>query len=139
MDTFAALALATEEPTERLLDEKPASRTDSIFTPVMLRNIIGQAIFQIIVFCSLLFYFRYDHVVYDFIYEETEDCDWFIEAEKEFREIWVTPAEQANRTLTYNEAVKELEVNRLYECGYKTSDMNPIFFAQNSVGKTLET
>jgi magnesium-transporting ATPase (P-type) len=41
MDTFAALALATEEPTERLLDEKPAARTDSIFTPVMLRNIIG--------------------------------------------------------------------------------------------------
>lgn len=137
MDTFAALALATEEPTERLLDEKPAARTDSIFTPVMLRNIIGQAIFQIIVFCSLLFYFRYDHVVYDFIYEETDDCKWFIDAEVEFRKVWVTEAEMVNRTSTYNEAVRELEQNRLYECGYKTSDMNPIFFEKNSVGAEL--
>ena len=138
MDTFAALALATEEPTERLLDEKPASRTDSIFTPVMLRNIIGQAIFQIIVFCSLLFYFRFDHVVYDFIYEETDDCKWFIDAEVEFRKVWVTPAEQANRPTTYNLAVKELEQNRLYECGYKISDMNPTFFEKNSVGLELD-
>ena len=134
MDTFAALALATEEPTERLLDEKPAARTDSIFTPVMLRNIIGQAIFQIIVFCSLLFYFRYDHVVYDFIYEETEDCNWFIEAEGKFREIWIAPATEAelnDKTSTYFMAKQELEQNRLYECGYKTSDMNPIFFEMN--------
>lgn len=41
MDTFAALALATEEPSVRLLDQKPYTRTESIFTPVMWRNIIG--------------------------------------------------------------------------------------------------
>jgi hypothetical protein len=44
----------------------------------------------------------------------------------------------ANRTVTYNEAVKELEQNRLYECGYKISDMNPIFFEKNSVGLELD-
>jgi magnesium-transporting ATPase (P-type) len=45
MDTFAAMALATEAPTEDLLLQKPYSRSDSIFTPVMFRNIIGQAIY----------------------------------------------------------------------------------------------
>ena len=83
MDTFAAMALATEAPSDALLDQKPYSRKDSIFTPVMYRNIIGQAIYQLIIFCSLLFYFRYDHVVYDFIYEDDpRDCKWFIEAEE---------------------------------------------------------
>lgn len=41
MDTFAALALATEDPHIRLLDQKPYSRTESIITPVMWRNILG--------------------------------------------------------------------------------------------------
>jgi hypothetical protein len=41
MDTFAAMALATEAPSDALLDQKPYSRKDSIFTPVMYRNIIG--------------------------------------------------------------------------------------------------
>jgi Ca2+ transporting ATPase len=45
MDSFAAMALATESPTDALLDQRPYSRTDSIFTPVMYRNIVGQAIF----------------------------------------------------------------------------------------------
>lgn len=89
MDTFAAMALATEAPTEALLEQKPYSRKDSIFTPVMYRNIIGQAIYQLIVFCSMLFYFRYDHVVYDFIYEDINDCDWFIEAEQKFRSVYI--------------------------------------------------
>ena len=41
MDTFAALALATEDPNVRLLEQKPYSRSESIITPVMWRNIIG--------------------------------------------------------------------------------------------------
>ena len=41
MDTFAALALATEPPTMALLEQKPYSRADSIITNVMWRNIIG--------------------------------------------------------------------------------------------------
>ncbi|CDW88443.1 calcium-translocating p-type pmca-type family protein [Stylonychia lemnae] len=55
MDTCAALALATEPPGEDLLDRKPYSRNDLIVTPVMWRNITGQAIFQIIVLVTLLF------------------------------------------------------------------------------------
>jgi magnesium-transporting ATPase (P-type) len=41
MDTFAALALATEPPVMALLEQKPYSRADSIITPIMWRAIIG--------------------------------------------------------------------------------------------------
>lgn len=45
MDTLAALALATEPPSEELLNDKPYSRTEKIVTPVMWRNITGQALY----------------------------------------------------------------------------------------------
>jgi len=55
MDTFASLALATEPPSEELLERKPYGRHEKMVTPVMWRNIIGQAIYQIIVLIVLLF------------------------------------------------------------------------------------
>ena len=55
MDTFAALALATEHPKEELLDDEPHSRNDQIVTPTMWRNIIGQTIYQIAVLSLMLF------------------------------------------------------------------------------------
>lgn len=55
MDTFAALALATEPPKPELLDDKPHGRDDKIVTSVMWRNVIGQSVYQIIVLCVLLF------------------------------------------------------------------------------------
>lgn len=76
-------------------------------------------------------------MVYDFIYEDTEDCNWFIEAEAKFKEIWLTDAEKTKNPAVYNKAVEELEQNRLYECGYKTLDMSPIFLQPNSAGQTL--
>lgn len=56
MDTFAALALATEPPKESLLDRMPQSRYDKIVNEVMWRNIFGQGIYQIIVLLVLLFF-----------------------------------------------------------------------------------
>lgn len=44
-DTFAALALATEPPKEDIIKGKPHSKTESILTDVMWRNILGQAFF----------------------------------------------------------------------------------------------
>jgi len=41
MDTFAALALATEPPKEDIIKGKPYSKNESILTPVMWRNVIG--------------------------------------------------------------------------------------------------
>lgn len=55
MDTCAALALATEPPAEDILNHPPYKRSERIVTPVMWRNIIGQALFQITVLCVMLF------------------------------------------------------------------------------------
>jgi magnesium-transporting ATPase (P-type) len=56
MDTFAALALATEPPSDALLARKPSSRFDYIVDPTMWRNIIGQGIYQILVLLMMLFF-----------------------------------------------------------------------------------
>lgn len=45
MDTFAALALATEKPSSELLDRQPNTRFEKIVNPIMWRNIIGQGIY----------------------------------------------------------------------------------------------
>jgi P-type Ca2+ transporter type 2C len=45
MDTFAALALATEPPTDALLERKPQGKNESIVSRTMWRNIIGQSIY----------------------------------------------------------------------------------------------
>jgi magnesium-transporting ATPase (P-type) len=55
MDTCGALALATEPPSKSLLLEKPHPMNDYIINEVMYRNIIGQALYQIIVLVTLLF------------------------------------------------------------------------------------
>lgn len=55
MDTFAASALATEPPSEKLLDDMPYKRTEKIVTACMWRNILGQGVYQAIILCVLLF------------------------------------------------------------------------------------
>jgi len=54
MDTFAALALATEPPTDELFERQPYNRQESIINTVMWRNILGQAVYQIFVVMMLL-------------------------------------------------------------------------------------
>lgn len=55
MDTFAALALATEPPSPELLNRQPHKRDSMIVSPVMWRNIFGQAFYQIFVMLLILF------------------------------------------------------------------------------------
>ncbi|EZG51713.1 ATPase [Gregarina niphandrodes] len=55
MDTFAALALATEMPTDRLLDRPPHSRQEYLVTRAMWRNIMVQALYQVAVMMSVIF------------------------------------------------------------------------------------
>lgn len=55
MDTFASLALATEAPTNEVLNKPPYSRKESIVNAIMYRTIFGQSIYQIIVLCFILF------------------------------------------------------------------------------------
>lgn len=55
MDTFAALALATDPPTLELLARNPEPRNAPLITFRMWKMIIGQAIFQVVVTLVLLY------------------------------------------------------------------------------------
>jgi len=55
MDTLAALALATEAPSESLLQRKPYGKSDNMISKTMIKHIIGQAIYQIAVVIILVF------------------------------------------------------------------------------------
>ena len=55
MDTFAALALATDAPTEKILDRKPTPKSAPLITTNMWKMIIGQAIYQLVVTFVLYF------------------------------------------------------------------------------------
>ncbi|UNI18879.1 plasma membrane calcium [Purpureocillium takamizusanense] len=55
MDTFAALALATDPPTEKILNRPPQGKKAPLITINMWKMIIGQAIFQLVVTLTLYF------------------------------------------------------------------------------------
>ncbi|KAK4695948.1 hypothetical protein P7C71_g1894, partial [Lecanoromycetidae sp. Uapishka_2] len=55
MDTFAALALATDAPTEKILDRKPTPKSAALITTNMWKMIIGQAIYQLVVTFTLYY------------------------------------------------------------------------------------
>ncbi|OVA03454.1 Cation-transporting P-type ATPase [Macleaya cordata] len=55
MDTLGALALATDRPTEELMDKPPVGRKEPLITNIMWRNLIAQALYQITVLLILQF------------------------------------------------------------------------------------
>lgn len=55
MDTLASLALATEMPTPDLLSRKPYGRTKPLISRTMMKNITGQAVYQMTIIFALLF------------------------------------------------------------------------------------
>uniref|UniRef100_A0A8C7YG55 Calcium-transporting ATPase n=1 Tax=Oryzias sinensis TaxID=183150 RepID=A0A8C7YG55_9TELE len=55
MDTLASLALATEPPTESLLLRRPYGRDKPLISRTMMKNILGHAVFQLIIIFTLLF------------------------------------------------------------------------------------
>eukprot|EP01091_Cochliopodium_minus_P021301 TRINITY_DN967_c0_g1_i3.p1 TRINITY_DN967_c0_g1~~TRINITY_DN967_c0_g1_i3.p1 ORF type:complete len:1042 (-),score=346.69 TRINITY_DN967_c0_g1_i3:10-3135(-) len=55
MDTMAALALGTEQPQERLMDDKPHGRDEKLLTNRMIKHIGIQAIYQVIVLMVILY------------------------------------------------------------------------------------
>lgn len=59
MDTFAALALATEPPSDALFERQPVSKFEKIVDQTMWRNVIGHSIYQILVLLTLLFFGPY--------------------------------------------------------------------------------
>eukprot|EP00252_Welwitschia_mirabilis_P024146 TRINITY_DN704_c0_g4_i2.p1 TRINITY_DN704_c0_g4~~TRINITY_DN704_c0_g4_i2.p1 ORF type:complete len:1109 (-),score=145.86 TRINITY_DN704_c0_g4_i2:457-3783(-) len=55
MDTLGALALATEPPTDRLMERQPVGRKEPLVTNTMWRNLVGQALYQVTVLLVLQF------------------------------------------------------------------------------------
>jgi len=55
MDTLASLALATEPPSDELLQRMPYSRNESLITANMWKNIISQGLVQIAILGTILF------------------------------------------------------------------------------------
>ncbi|XP_039860811.1 plasma membrane calcium-transporting ATPase 1-like isoform X5 [Simochromis diagramma] len=55
MDTLASLALATEPPTESLLLRKPYGRDKPLISRTMMKNILGHAVYQLVIIFTLLF------------------------------------------------------------------------------------
>lgn len=55
MDTLASLALATELPSEELLERKPYGRTKPLISRTMMKNIFGHSVYQLVVVFTLLF------------------------------------------------------------------------------------
>ncbi|KAL1371900.1 calcium-transporting ATPase 10, plasma membrane-type isoform X2 [Arachis duranensis] len=55
MDTLGALALATEPPTDHLMDRDPMGRREPLISNIMWRNLLIQAIYQVSVLLILNF------------------------------------------------------------------------------------
>ena len=55
MDTLASLALATEPPTEDLLNRKPQSKTEYIVSKLMWKHIFGQGFLQIVLIFTIMY------------------------------------------------------------------------------------
>ncbi|KEF50827.1 calcium-translocating P-type ATPase, PMCA-type [Exophiala aquamarina CBS 119918] len=55
MDTLAALALATDAPTKKILDRPPQPKSEVLVTTTMWKMITGQATYQLVVTLTLYF------------------------------------------------------------------------------------
>jgi len=55
MDTFAALALATEPPADDILERQPYNKDAPIMSELMWRNVFGHSVYQIIVLIVVIF------------------------------------------------------------------------------------
>eukprot|EP00927_Polykrikos_kofoidii_P053815 TRINITY_DN48370_c0_g1_i1.p1 TRINITY_DN48370_c0_g1~~TRINITY_DN48370_c0_g1_i1.p1 ORF type:complete len:1121 (-),score=233.47 TRINITY_DN48370_c0_g1_i1:148-3411(-) len=55
MDSLASLALASEPPCDAQLNRPPVNRSEFIITKQMWWNMCGQALFQVVVICVVLF------------------------------------------------------------------------------------
>jgi Ca2+ transporting ATPase len=54
--TLGALALATDKPNSSLMSRKPIGSSESLISRIMLRNIIGHSIYQIVVINFFIFF-----------------------------------------------------------------------------------
>jgi len=55
MDSLAALALATQDPDDRVLDSKPYGKNEYILSSWIIANIIVQAVYQMVIMMVILY------------------------------------------------------------------------------------
>jgi len=55
MDSLAAIALASEPPSLKVLERQPVNRSESIISEQMWYNMVGQAVYQVVVMCLMLY------------------------------------------------------------------------------------
>jgi Ca2+ transporting ATPase len=55
MDSLAAIALASEPPSLKVLERQPVNRSDSIISEQMWYNMVGQAIYQVVTMCLMIY------------------------------------------------------------------------------------
>lgn len=64
MDTFAALALASLPPSNKVMQDKPRRRTDNIMTPPMIKRILGLGGFFVVLLFALMQYFKHNDLTH---------------------------------------------------------------------------
>lgn len=62
MDTFAALALASLPPNEKVMFDKPRKTTDHIISKKMAYDIIGVGMFFVLILFGLIQYFKHEEI-----------------------------------------------------------------------------
>ena len=96
MDSLGSLALATEPPKEELLKRPPYKRDEYIISHKMVKHILGNSIYQVIVLLAIILFGEY----------------WFPEPMKEFQSEfgpYVFPGRPYNWDLTELYKEKEYE------------------------------
>lgn len=76
MDTMAALALATDPPTRKILDRKPDPKSAALISVTMWKMIIGQAIYQLTI--TLILYFAGASIFNYNTHEEKEELQTLV-------------------------------------------------------------
>jgi len=70
MDTFAALALASEKPHPSIIRNPPTKKGDQIMTPIMWRQIYGMSAYIILVMVILT---SFGKPIFDFTYNRSSE------------------------------------------------------------------
>ena len=81
MDTFAALALASLPPNEKVMEDKPRKTTDFIISKSMWERIWGVGIFFVIVLFGLLQYFKHADITTLMDFNLKDFCKSFFDFE----------------------------------------------------------
>ena len=76
MDTFAALALATDPPTPEILNRKPTPKSAPLISVTMWKMIVGQSIYQLVV--TLVLNFAGDRILGDYTGQDEDTLETLV-------------------------------------------------------------